>query len=105
MANVKTKREILIFDLQRLPEDREELDTITNPIEREWRSRRIADRERLLAQLTDTERYIVEQTVICCKKADTLVEQTGLNTKEIMSVRYNAIENLCYLEYGAVYRP
>ncbi len=98
-------REWLIHDLKELPTDRRELETITNPLVLNYKQRSIADRERLLAQLTDLERLLIEQNLINGIKAAALTKETGLTVREIQQRREEAFEKLLRLRHGAAYRP
>ena len=97
--------ETLIYDMRKLPEDRKKLDTITNPQEYKWRSMSIADRERLLDQLTDEERFIFEELVINKKQGRQLTQHTGMTVNELYTEREDIIMKLCQMRYGVVYAP
>lgn len=100
-----TYEKILVYDLQRLPEDRKRLNDTVNPLEYEWRRRSIADRERLLDQLTKDERFLIEQTVINTMKAHEMKKITGLSVRAVWAEKQEIISKLCCLRYGAAYRP
>ena len=98
-------REWLISDLQTLSDDKKTLTAASNPLVREWKSRQIADRERLLSQLTPQERIIIERTICRGEKAASVAAGTGLTVREIAQVKNAAIEKLLHLRHGAAYRP
>lgn len=97
--------ETLINDMRKLPEDRKKLDTITNAQEYKWRSRSIADRERLLDQLTDEERFIFEELVINKTQGRQITQQTGMTVSDLYAERQDIIMKLCQMRYGVVYAP
>lgn len=100
-----TFRDLLLCDLQALPADRKKLLIITNPLEYEWRTRSIEDRERLLNQLNTEERFLIERIVINREKAAALTTVTGLSVKEIYYAKEDAMDRLLTLRHGAAYRP
>ena len=56
--------------------------------------------ERLLSQLGEQERAVIEATII--NRTNTM---PGLSKKEFYAIKRNAIEELCRFRYGAAYRP
>ncbi len=98
-------REWLIHDLKKLPEVRQQLQNATNLLEIEWLKRKIADMERLLEQLGEVDRLIVETLVIEKGKISALTTATGLSSKEITERKNEALHLLCQLRFGAGYQP
>ena len=97
--------EWLIQDLIALPGDIERLETIKNPLEYRFLKRSIKDRETLLEQLGDNERFIVETTVIKNIKITAVAKESGLTMSEIYAIRRRAIDELLLLRHGAGYKP
>lgn len=98
-------REWLIIDLKSLPDDKKTLTTTDNPLVYEWKFKQIADRERLLSQLTTQERIVIERTICRGEKLASVSAGTGLTVREIAQVKEDAIEKLLYLRHGMGYRP
>ena len=75
--------------------------------ELELNERRVADIERLLAQLDDDERSIVDCMIINHDKyaADSLADTLGYERAHIYRIRDRALMKLCRLRYGAAYQP
>lgn len=69
--------------------------------------RRIADMERLLEQLPDDERQVIDRMIINNEKyaADTLSQELGYETRQIYNKRNAALAHLVSLRHGAAYRP
>lgn len=69
--------------------------------------RKVADLERLLAQLPDDERMIVDCMEVNreSKAADRLAEELGYESRQIFRKRNSALNHLCQLRYGAAYQP
>ena len=69
--------------------------------------RKVADLERLLAQLPDDERRIVDCMEVNreSKAADRLAEELGYESRQIFRKRNSALNHLCQLRYGAAYQP
>lgn len=105
MAKEISKREILIYDLQKLPADRAAIEAASNPLERHWRERVVADKERLLNQLPEERRLVFESLIINHEKYKVVADQLGTTPGKIFAIRDAAIEDLCYLRHGAAYRP
>ena len=95
----------LVEFLQQLPQFRKALETATNQQERYFIERSIKDRERLLAQLPELDRMIVEQMVINKVKAATIAAETGLKIREVQNRKDAALEQLLYCRHGASYQP
>lgn len=102
---MRSYREWLVSDLESLPADKKNLAAVDNPLVYEWKNRQIADRERLLSQLTPQERIIIERTICRGEKAASVAAGTGLTVREIAQVKDAAIEKLLHLRHGAAYRP
>ena len=68
---------------------------------------RVADLERLLAQLTDDERRILERMVINKEKyaTDSLQEELGYERTQIYNMKNRALMHLAQLRHGAAYQP
>ena len=90
----------LVYDLKNLPSKRAELAATDNPYMREYLTRHIADMERLLSQLGEQERAVIETTVICRKNS-----VPDMNKKQLYVIKRNAIDELCRLRFGVAYRP
>ena len=73
----------------------------------EFTRKKVADLERLLDQLTDDERIIVERMVINQERraADNLADELGYEPRQIFNKRTAALAHLCQLRYGAAYQP
>lgn len=69
--------------------------------------RRIADIERLLTQLPDDERLVVDKMLISQEKyaADRLIDELGYERTQIYRIKNKALMHLAQLRYGAAYRP
>ena len=68
---------------------------------------RVADMERLLEQLTDDERRILERMVINKEKyaTDGLQEELGYERTQIYNIKNRALMHLAQLRHGAAYQP
>lgn len=68
---------------------------------------RVADLERLLEQLTDDERRILERMVINKEKyaTDGLSEELGIEIAQIYRIKNRALMHLAQLRHGAAYQP
>ncbi len=97
--------EWLIQDLRLLPQDRKALLKTDNPFEYEFLKRSIADRERLLDQLTAEERQIIERIVINGERGTAVSKETGMKVRLIYIIKDKTIEKLLTLRHGAGYRP
>lgn len=95
----------LIEYLKSLPYDQTRLAKTDNPLMQEYLKRSIADRERLLEQLTTNERQIIERCVINGEKTTALVKDTGMTVKQIYNIKEYSVDKLCRLRYGAAYHP
>lgn len=75
--------------------------------ELELNNSRVADIERILAQLDETERQIIERMVINKGKfnLDALCEELGYEKTHVYRIRDGALMKLCKLRFGAAYRP
>ena len=73
----------------------------------EFNRRRVADLERLLDQLPDDERLVIERTVINGEKyaTDALAEELGYERTQIWRIKNKALAHLCQLRHGAAYQP
>lgn len=73
----------------------------------DYTRRKVADLERLLEQLADDERIIIERMVVNQERraADSLAEELGYESRQIFRKRTAAIAHLCSLRYGAAYQP
>lgn len=69
--------------------------------------KKVADLERLLEQLSDDERLIIERMVVNQERraADSLAEELGYESRQIFRKRAEALSRLCALRYGASYQP
>lgn len=67
----------------------------------------VSDMERLLAQLPDDERRIIERTVIGKEKYATasLAEELGYEQAHIYRLKNRALMHLAQLRHGASYQP
>ena len=72
-----------------------------------WNKKRVEDLERLLDQLPDDERRIIERTVINSEKyaADSLAEELGYERTQIWRIKNKALARLTQLRHGAAYQP
>ena len=95
----------LIEDLKRLPADREELNQIQNQLELNYKQRSVADRDRLLFQLDEREREIIERIIVIGERFAVVSSDMGLSVREIHAVKDEAVEKLLRLRFGAGYRP
>ena len=68
---------------------------------------RVADLERLLGQLTDDERRIIERMVINQEKyaADSLSDELGYERTQLYRLKNRALMHLAQLRHGAAYQP
>ena len=73
----------------------------------QYTERHVADIERLLQQLPDDERRIIERTVIGQEKyaADSLADELGYERAHIYRLKNRALTHLAQLRHGAAYRP
>lgn len=69
--------------------------------------RKVADLERLLAQLPDDERRIIDCMEVGREShaADRLADELGYESRQIFRKRNSALNHLCQLRYGAAYQP
>ena len=102
---MRSYREWLFDDFQALQDDRRTLAAADNSLVREWKRRQIADRERLLSQLTPQERTVIERTVCNGERVTSLSKETGVSVREIVRLKEDAIEKLLQLRHGLGYRP
>lgn len=100
-----TYTDLMVMDLQNLPGKIKELEKITNPLEKQWRQRQIADVERLLVELDETERFVVDEVVIKQGTVKLCADALAMTNNEVRCIRDYAISHLCSLRYGAAYRP
>lgn len=72
-----------------------------------YTEKHVADMERLLKQLPDDERQIIERTFVGQEKyaADSLADELGYERRNIYRMRNRALLHLAQLRYGASYRP
>lgn len=98
-------RENLIHDLQRLPKIKEELKTEENHAVRVWKERVVQDVERLLSNIDEDERLVVEQIIIAKRRGKDIAAETGKPIREIQQNKNAAIEHLLTLRHGAGYQP
>ena len=72
-----------------------------------YTQKHVADMERLLAQLPDDERRIIERTVIGKEKYATasLAEELGYEQAHIYRLKNRALMHLAQLRHGAAYQP
>lgn len=72
-----------------------------------FNKKRVEDIERLLNQLPDDERRIIERTVINGEKyaADALAEELGYERTQIWRIKSKALAHLAQLRHGAAYQP
>lgn len=68
---------------------------------------RVADLERLIEQLTDDERRVLERMVINKEKyaTDSLQEELGVESAQIYRIKNRALMHLAQLRHGAAYQP
>lgn len=66
---------------------------------------RLADMSRLLDQLNEEERWIIQTTVIERKSFDIASQELHCDISTISRKRNGALNKLCQLRHGAVYRP
>ena len=66
---------------------------------------RLADMKRLLDQLNDEEKWIIQKTVIERKSFDVASQELHCDISTISRKRNSALNKLCQLRHGAVYRP
>ena len=97
--------ELLVMDLQSIPERKQELETIADPAWLHLRKRQLADLERLLDHLEENDRFLIEELVINRKQARFLTQQTEMTVQSIYAARQQIIMKLCSMRYGAVYHP
>lgn len=73
----------------------------------EYNRRKVTDIERLLEQLSDDERRIIERMVVNREQyaAEALAEELGYESRHIFNKRSSALRHLCQLRYGAAYQP
>ncbi len=95
----------LIEDLRALPADRKELEIINNPLVYDYKQRHIADIERLLSQLEEQERIVIERLVIKRERATAISVDTDLTSRQVFEIKENAIDKLLRLRHGVGYRP
>lgn len=68
--------------------------------------RRVADIERLLAQLPDEERLAIEMTIISKDQpVDSVADELGYEVRNVYRLRNNGLKKLCQLRHGAAYQP
>lgn len=69
--------------------------------------RHVADMDRLLNQLPDDERQIIERTVINREKyaAESLADELGYERRQIFNKKNAALNHLAQLRHGASYQP
>lgn len=69
--------------------------------------RKVADIERLLNELSDDERRIIERMEVNREShaADSLAQELGYDPRQIFNKRNAALANLCRLRYGASFNP
>lgn len=72
-----------------------------------YTKRHVADMERLLNQLPDDERRIIECMVMSGGKyaADSLADELGYERRQIYNKRNAALSHLAQLRHGASYQP
>ena len=73
--------------------------------ELELTKRKIADINRLLDQLDEEERQVIQETVIGRKSFDVLSRELHCDISTISRKRNRALNRLCQLRHGAVYQP
>ena len=66
---------------------------------------RVADMERLLAQLTEEERSIITRMCIEKEPVEKLAEEMGLDVRQMYNRRNAALTHLLQLRHGSVYQP
>lgn len=69
--------------------------------------RKVANIERLLNELSDEERTIIDRMIISKEMyaADRLVDELGYERRNIYRMRDNALRRLCQLRYGVAFHP
>lgn len=72
-----------------------------------YTKKRVEDMERLLEQLSDEERRVIERTVINGEKyaADSLADELGYERTQIWRIKTKALAHLAQLRHGAAYQP
>lgn len=72
-----------------------------------YTKRHVADMDRLLNQLPDDERQIIERTVINREKyaAESLADELGYERRQIFNKKNAALNHLAQLRHGASYQP
>lgn len=72
-----------------------------------YTKRHVADMDRLLNQLPDDERQIIERTVISREKyaAESLADELGYERRQIFNKKNMALNHLAQLRHGASYQP
>ena len=72
-----------------------------------YTKRHVADMDRLLNQLPDDERQIIERTVINREKyaAESLADELGYERRQIFNKKNMALNHLAQLRHGASYQP
>lgn len=72
-----------------------------------WNKKRVADLERLLDQLQDDERQVIERKIVNGEKRtdDELAEELGYERTQIWRIKSKALAHLCQLRHGAAYQP
>lgn len=68
---------------------------------------RVADLERLLSQLPDDERLVLDRMVVNKEKyaTDNLQEELGCESAQIYRIKNRALMHLAQLRHGAAYQP
>lgn len=66
---------------------------------------RLADMKRLLDQLNDEEKWIIQRTVIERKSFDVASQELHCDISTISRKRNSALNKLCQLRHGSVYQP
>lgn len=72
-----------------------------------YTEKHVADLDRLLQQLPDDERQIIERTVIRQEKyaADSLADELGYERAHVYRLKNRALMHLAQLRHGASYQP
>ncbi len=65
----------------------------------------VANMERLLSQLSDKDKEIIEKMIVEDRTAEQLAEYLGIETRQIFNRKRDAIERLLYLRFGDGYKP
>ena len=67
----------------------------------------VADMERLLQQLADDEREVIQRTFVNEERCshDELAEELGCSVRTINYKKQDALDHLARLRFGAAYRP